>query len=37
MSDEQLAAADGVRRTWAWPEIAALAVTLVGFVVAVIV
>jgi hypothetical protein len=37
MSDEQLAAAAGVRRSWAWPEIAALAVTLVGFVVTVII
>lgn len=34
LSDEQLALADGVRRTWAWPEIVALAVTSVGFVVA---
>ena len=33
MSDEQVALAAGVRREWAWLEIAALGVTLVGFVV----
>jgi hypothetical protein len=33
MSDEQVALASGVRREWAWLEIAALGVTLVGFVV----
>lgn len=32
LSDEQLALAHGVRRQWAWPEIAAMAVTGVGFV-----
>ena len=37
LSDEQLALAAGVRRSWAWAEIAALAVTSVGFVVAVII
>jgi len=36
MSDEQLALAADVRRDWAWPEIAALAITLVGLVVAVL-
>ncbi len=33
MSDEQVARASGVRREWAYPEIAALAVTALGFVV----
>lgn len=33
MSDEQVALAAGVHRQWAWLEIAALVVTLVGFVV----
>lgn len=33
LSDEQLALASGVRRDWAWPEIVALVVTGVGFVV----
>ncbi len=33
MSDEQMALAAGVRKDWAWLEIAALVVTLVGFVV----
>ena len=37
LSDEQLALADGVRRSWAWPEIAVLVVTFVGFVVALII
>lgn len=37
LSDEQLAAADGVRRSWAWPEIAALTVAVTGLVVTVIV
>jgi hypothetical protein len=34
LSDEQLALADGVRRQWAWPEIAALVVTCAGLVAA---
>ena len=33
LSDEQLALADGVRRTWAWPELAALAVAVLGLLV----
>lgn len=37
MSDEQLALAEGVRRKWAWPEIVALVVTSIGFVVALLV
>ncbi|MGZ8744937.1 MAG: hypothetical protein ACXWXO_18630 [Nocardioides sp.] len=37
MSDEQLVAAAGVRRSWAWPELAALAATLIGFVVTLLV
>jgi hypothetical protein len=36
MSDEQLARAADVRRDWAYPEIAALVVTAVGFVLALI-
>ena len=36
LSDKQIALADGVRRDWAWPEIAALAVTTVGLVVALV-
>lgn len=32
MSDEQLAAAQGIRREWAYPEIAALVVSGLGFV-----
>lgn len=33
LSDEQLALASGVRRAWAWPEVVALVVTTVLFVV----
>jgi hypothetical protein len=37
LSDEQLALADGVRRTWAWPELGALAVSVVGLLVTLVV
>ncbi len=37
MSDEQLALAKGVRREWAWPEIALLSFTALGLVVALLV
>lgn len=37
MSNEQVAAAAGVRRTLAWPEIVALAVALVGFAVTLVI
>ena len=36
-SDEQVALADQVHRDWAWPEVAALAISAVGFVVSVVV
>lgn len=36
LSEEQLALADGVRRQWAWPEVAALVVASVGFLAALI-
>jgi hypothetical protein len=37
LSDEQLVLAEGVRRTWAWPEIVALVVASVAFVVTLVV
>ena len=37
LSDEQLALAAGVRRTWAWPELAALAVAVAGLLVTLVV
>ncbi len=36
LSDEQLALAGGVRRDWAWPEIAALALTCAGLLIALV-
>jgi hypothetical protein len=36
MSEEQVALASGVRREWAWAEIAALVVTVLGFVLALV-
>lgn len=36
LSDEQLVLAEGVRRSWAWPEIVALVVASVAFVVALV-
>lgn len=37
LSDEQLALASGVRRAWAWPEIVALAVSSLAFVVSLLI
>ena len=37
LSDEQLALAAGVRRTWAWPELAALGVAVAGLLVTLVV
>lgn len=37
LSDEQLVLAEGVRRTWAWPEIVALALASLAFVVTLVV
>ena len=37
LSDEQLALADGVRRTWAWPELGAFAASALGLVVTLVV
>lgn len=37
LSDEQVALADGVRRTWAWPELGALAVAVIGLLVTLVV
>lgn len=36
LSDEQLALAAGVRRSWAWPELAALAVAVTGLLVTIV-